>query len=257
MLEKIIEVSKQAGEIIRGGYRKDFGIEFKTNKSDLVTEIDKRSEKLIMDFIKKEFPTHGILSEESGSFSKDAEYIWVIDPLDGTTNFAHGLPIFSVSIGVVRNGETIAGVVYDVMRDIIYSAEKGSGAFEGENKMHVSSNGDLEQSLLVTGFPYDIKSNPSHVIERFNAFLFEARAVRRLGSAALDFCYVASGIFDGFWEVVLNPWDIAAGKLIVEEAGGKVTNFNGKEIDIFSKQILATNGIVHEKMERILQRFQD
>jgi myo-inositol-1(or 4)-monophosphatase len=257
MLERIIEISKQAGEVIRSGYRKDFGIEFKTNKSDLVTEIDKRSEKLIMDFIKKEFPTHGILSEESGSFSNNAEYIWVIDPLDGTTNFAHGLPIFSVSIGVVKNGETIAGVVYDVMRDIIYSAEKGSGAFEQGNKIHVSSNGDLEQSLLVTGFPYDIKNNPSHVIERFNAFLFEARAVRRLGSAALDFCYVASGIFDGFWEVVLNPWDIAAGKLIVEEAGGKVTNFYGKGIDIFSKQILATNGIVHEKMERILQRFQD
>ncbi len=257
MIRKIEEVAKQAGEVIREGYRKDFGIEYKTNKSDLVTEIDKRSEKLIMDFIKKEFPGHGILSEESGSFDKNAEYIWVIDPLDGTTNFAHGLPIFSVSIGVQRKGETIAGVVYDVMRDVVYSAEKGSGAFENGKRIFVSKNADLEQSLLVTGFPYNIKSNPHHVIERFNAFLFEARAVRRLGSAAIDFCYVASGIFDGFWEVILNPWDIAAGKLIVEEAGGRVTDFKGNEISIFSKQILATNGIVHEKMERILQRFQD
>ena len=257
MIEKVIEISKQAGEVIRNGYRQDFQVEFKTNTSDLVTEIDKRSEKVIMDFIKKEFPTHGILTEESGSFSQQAEYVWVVDPLDGTTNFAHGLPIFSVSIAVLKNNEPIAGVVYDVMRDVVYSAEKGAGAFEQGKKIHVSTVDNLEQSLLVTGFPYDVRNNPSHVIERFNAFLFESQAVRRLGSAAIDFCYVASGIFEGFWEVTLNPWDIAAGKLIVEEAGGKVTNFKGEPISVFSKQILASNGLVHEKMSRILQRFQD
>ncbi len=257
MIDKITEIAKQAGEIIREGYGKKFGIEFKTNKSDIVTEIDKRSEKLIIDYVKKEFPGHAILSEESGKYSGDTEYIWVIDPLDGTTNFTHGLPIFSVSIGVLKKNEIIAGVVYDVMRNILYSAEKGSGAFENEKQIHVSTTSDLEESLLVTGFPYDVKNNPSHVIERFNAFLYEARAVRRLGSAAIDFCYVASGIFEGFWEVHLNPWDIAAGKLIVEEAGGKVTNFKGEEIDIFSKQILASNSLLHEKMKRILLRFQD
>ncbi len=257
MLEKIIEIAKEAGGEIARFYKGNFAIEFKTNKSDLVTAADKASEKKIIELIEKDFPEHNILTEEREFVNKHSDYTWVIDPLDGTTNFAHGLPIFSVSIGVTRGNETLFGTVYDVTRDKVYYAEKGAGAFENGKQLRVSSNGDLEQSLLVTGFPYNIRQNPMHAIERFNAFLFESRAVRRLGSAALDFCYVASGIFDGFWEVSLNPWDICAGKLIVEEAGGKVTNFNGEEIDIYSKPILATNGIVHEKMVRILQRFND
>ncbi len=255
MINSVIEIAKEAGQIIREGFGKNFSVEFKTNKSNLVTEIDKKSEKLIVDYIQKKYPSHGIIAEEGSDKRGSSEYAWVVDPLDGTTNFAHGLPIFSVSIGVVKGTETICGAVYDVMRDVIYSAEKGSGAFQNWKKISVSTNSDLEQSLLVTGFPYDIKKNPSHAIERFNAFLTEARAVRRLGSAAIDFCYVASGVFDGFWEVHLNPWDICAGKLIVEEAGGIVTDFNGNEIDIFSKQILATNNSIHKRMMEILNRF--
>lgn len=254
MIEDIIEIAKGAGNIVREGYGTNFKVEYKTNESNLVTEIDKASEKLITDFIKSKYPTHGILAEESGNVKEGAEYLWVIDPLDGTTNFAHGLPIFSVSIGLQKNGETIAGVVYDVMRNIVYSAEKGSGAFANDDKINVSKNDNLAHSVLVTGFPYNIADNPERAIEKFATFLIKARAVRRLGSAAIDFCYVAQGIFDGFWEVYLHPWDMCAGKLIVEEAGGLVTDFKGNEMDIYSKKVLATNKILHNQMLEILQQ---
>ena len=255
MINKVIQISKEAGEIVREGFGKNFSIEYKTNASNLVTEIDKKSEALIIDFINKEFPGHSVLAEESGEHGTSSEYLWVIDPLDGTTNFAHGLPIFAVSVGVQKNGETICGVVYDVMRDEIYSAEKGSGSFRNGMKLKVSSNDNLRKSVLVTGFPYDIAENPDHAIERFIASLKAARAVRRLGSAAIDFCYVASGVFDGFWEVHLHPWDICAGKLIVEEAGGLVTNFYDEKINIYSKQILATNNLVHNPMIQLLSNL--
>lgn len=253
MIDKVIQISKEAGEIIREGFGKNFSTEYKTNTSDLVTEIDKESEALIIDFIKKEFPGHSVLAEESGEHKTNSEYLWVIDPLDGTTNFAHGFPMFAVSIGVQKNGETICGTVYDIMRDEIYTSEKGSGSFRNGMKLKVSSNKDLRKSVLVTGFPYNIAENPDHAFERFIASLKAARAVRRLGSAAIDFCYVASGVFDGFWEVHLHPWDICAGKLIVEEAGGVVTNFAGEKINIYSKQILATNIKVQQKMIELLR----
>lgn len=261
MIDKVIQIFKEAGGIIRDGFGKNFSVEYKTNLSNLVTEIDKKSEAAIINFIRKEFPTHAVLAEESGGHKSSSqqlsgtEYLWVIDPLDGTTNFAHGLPIFAVSIGVQKNGETICGAVYDVMRDEIYSSEKGSGSFRNGEKLQVSSNDDLRKSLLVTGFPYNVAENPDNAFERFIAFLKTARAVRRLGSAAIDFCYVASGVFDGFWEVHLHPWDICAGKLIVEEAGGVVTNFAGEKIDIYSKQILASNSLVHKKMEAVLINY--
>lgn len=253
MLNDLIEISRQAAEIIRDGYRKNFNVEFKTNYTNLVTEIDKKSEETIISFIKKKYPNHGIIAEESGAENKQAEYVWVIDPLDGTTNFAHGLPIFSVSIGIQKNAKTVFGVVHDVMMDRVYSAEYGSGAFCNGRKMKVSQNDNLNYSLLVTGFPYDVKDNPGRTIEYFSAFLKNSRAVRRLGSAALDLCYVADGIFDGFWEVSLNPWDVCAGKLLVEEAGGLVTDFSGIQRDIFFKEILATNGKVHEQMMNTLK----
>lgn len=252
MIADLIQISKEAGELIRNNFGKAHAIEFKTNELNLVTESDKASEKLITDFVKKKYPTHGILAEEGSEANRTAEYLWVIDPLDGTTNFAHGLPIFSVSIGVQKNGETIAGVVYDVMRDVVYSAEEGGGSFENGRKISVSKNENLGHSVLVTGFPYNIKENPDKANERFIAFLKKSRAIRRLGSAAIDFCYVASGVFDGFWEVSLHPWDICAGKLIVEEAGGLVTNFDNNPINIYSKQILATNKSVHQKMIEVL-----
>ena len=255
MIDDIIQISKEAGELIGNAFGKTQSIEFKTNELNLVTETDKASEKLITDFIRKKYPSHGILAEEGSESNKSAEYLWVIDPLDGTTNFAHGLPIFSVSIGLQQNGETIAGVVYDVMRDVIYSSEKGSGSFENDKRLSVNKNENLGHSVLVTGFPYNIKENPDKVSERFIEFLKHARAIRRLGSAAIDFCYVASGVFDGFWEVSLNPWDMCAGELIVKEAGGLVTDFDGNKMNIHSKRILATNGYVHQKMIDVMKKI--
>jgi len=257
MIDDIIEISKKAGSLIREGFGTAFKIEYKTNESNLVTEIDKASEELIINFIKGKYPSHSILAEEGGDVRKDSEYLWVVDPLDGTTNFAHGLPIFSVSIGVQKNGETIAGVVYDVMRDIVYSAEKGSGAFANSDKINVSKENKLEHSLLVTGFPYNVAENPEGAFERFTTLTKKARGIRRLGSAAIDFCYLASGVFEGFWEVYLHPWDICGGKLIAEEAGGIVTDFHGNSIDIFSKKILATNNQIHKQIIEVMEKIKN
>ena len=252
MIDDVVSVAKEAGEIIRKGFGTNFSIEYKTNESNLVTEIDKASEKLITEFIKRKYPSHGILAEEGGETKNSSEYIWVVDPIDGTTNFAHGLPIFSVSIGVQKNGKTIAGVVYDVMNDIVYSSGLGSGAFANGIKLNVNKNDKLSHAVLVTGFPYNIADNPENALEKFSAFTKTARGIRRLGSAAIDLCYVARGVFDGFWEVSLHPWDMCAGKLIVEEAGGLVTDFAGNETDIFTEKILASNGLVHNQMIKIL-----
>ena len=255
MLNKIIEIAKEAGQIVREGFGKNLDIEFKTNESNLVTQIDKASERRIIEFVKKEFPTHGILAEESGESKNTSEYIWVIDPLDGTTNFAHGFPIFSISIGVQKSGVTIAGVVYDVMRDLVYSAETRGGAYSNSNKIYVSSNDKLQRALLVTGFPYNIAENPEHAFERFIALTKVSRGMRRLGSAAIDFCYVANGVFDGFWEIYLHPWDICAGKLILEEAGGIVTDFKGEVIDIYSNRIMASNKNIHDQMLNVINNY--
>jgi len=252
MINKVIQIATEAGEIVRDGFGKNFSVEYKTNASNLVTEIDKKSETAIIAFINKEFPTHAVLAEESGAHKSTSEYLWVVDPIDGTTNFAHGLPFFGVSIGVQKNNETICGVVYDIMNNSFYTSEKGGGAFRNGEKLQVSSNGDLEKSCLVTGFPYNIAENPDYAIERFVAFLKTSRAVRRLGSASIDMCYVATGVFDGFWEVELHPWDVCAAKLLIEEAGGIVTNFAGEKIDIYSKQFLACNRNIHSKMVEVL-----
>jgi len=252
MLNKIIEISKQAGSIIRDGFGKNNVVEFKTDEGNLVTEIDKKAEKTIIDFVNKNYPADSILAEEGNNKKGTSENLWVIDPLDGTTNFAHGLPIFAVSIGVIRKKEIIAGVVYDVMNDIVYSAEKGSGAFANNKKIKVSTNSKLGRSLLATGFAYNVKENPEHTFEKFAAITKSVRAVRRLGSAALDICHVAKGIYDGFWEVNLNPWDVCAGMIISKEAGASVTDFSGNEIDIYSKQILVTNGKVKETLVKFL-----
>ena len=252
MLEDIINISKEAGELIRSKFNTNFSFEYKSNESDLVTEVDKASEKIIIDFISKKYPSHGIITEEGGTSISRSEYNWVIDPIDGTTNFAHGLPIFAVSIGVQKNGETIAGAVYDIMQDIIYSAEMNNGAYEDDKKIKVNDNANLRHAVLVTGFPYDIAENPENALGKFAAFTKAARGIRRLGSAAIDFCYVAKGVFDGFWEVHLKPWDICAGKLIVEEAGGLVTDFEGNMINILSRRVLASNGKLHDSMIKIL-----
>ena len=187
MIHDLVNIAKEAGSVIREGFGKSFKIEFKTGENNLVTEIDKASEKVITDFIRKKYPSHSILAEEGSGEQNDSEYLWVIDPLDGTTNFAHGLPIFSVSIGLQKNGKTIAGVVYDVMRGIIFSAELGAGAFAKSEKIAVSNNDNLAHSMLVTGFPYNKKENPDKLFERFIALNKSERGGRRLGSAAIDF----------------------------------------------------------------------
>ncbi|HAB52292.1 MAG: inositol monophosphatase [Ignavibacteria bacterium RIFOXYB2_FULL_35_12] len=253
MLQDIINISKEAGELIRSRFNTKFALKFKTNESDLVTEVDNVSEKIIVDFIKKKYPTHGIITEEGGTSLSTSEYNWVIDPLDGTVNFAHGLPIFAVSIGVQKNSETIVGIVYDVMQNVVYHAEKNNGSYENGKRIRVNDNSNLRHALLVTGFPYDVRENPENALGKFVAFTKAARGIRRLGSAAIDFCYVAKGVFDGFWEVHLKPWDMCAGKLIVKEAGGLVTDFEGNKIDIFSKRILASNGKIHEAMIKVLK----
>ncbi len=255
MIQDIINIAKEAGEIVREGFGKKLKIEYKSNETNLVTEIDKASEKLITDFIKKSYPKHDILAEESGEMKSGSEYLWVVDPLDGTTNFAHGLPIFSVSIGLQKNGKTLLGVVYDVMQDITYFAEEGNGAYANSERLKVSLNDKINHSVLVTGFPYNISENPENTLEIFSALTRKARAIRRLGSAAIDMCYVAKGVFDAFWEVYLHPWDICAGILIVEEAGGIITDFHGKKIDIYAKRILASNEKMHPHLMDIINSF--
>lgn len=255
MLNIAIEAAKEAGKFLKYSVGKVRNVETKKGEErNLVSEIDRGSEAKIINIIKRHFPNHAILAEESGASDTAADYKWIIDPLDGTTNFLHGVPVFSVTIGIERKGEVIAGVVYDPNLDELFTVEKGAGAFLNGRRLKVSRSTELINSLLVTGFPYDIASNPDHAVERFTAFLGAARGLRRFGSAALDLCYVAAGRFDGFWEVSLNPWDMAAGVLLVNEAGGQTTNFAGDPLNIYQKNVLASNGLIHNAMLEILKK---
>ncbi|MDE3058071.1 MAG: inositol monophosphatase [Bacteroidota bacterium] len=255
MVNVAMEAALEAGKFLKYNVGKIKSIERKMGQAtNLVTEIDKQSEAIIIKKIKQHFPLHDILAEESGSHNQKSEFRWVIDPLDGTTNFTHAFPIFAVSIGVEHNGEVVAGAVYDPSSDEMFSTEKGAGAFLNGKRIHVSSSATLIESLLVTGFPYNVKENPHHAVEHFVNFLMEGQGVRRLGAAAIDLAYVAAGRLDGFWEVFLNPWDKAAGTLLVQEAGGTVTNFRGKPASIDEPNTLATNGKIHDRMLEILHR---
>ncbi|MFN0156670.1 MAG: inositol monophosphatase family protein [Bacteroidota bacterium] len=253
MIQIAIEAAREAGKFLKYSVGKVKNIEIKEGEGrNLVSEIDRASEQKIINIIKRHHPSHGILAEESGG-SGSSDYKWVIDPLDGTTNFLHGLPMFCVTIAVEYKGELIAGVVYDPNLDEMFTAEKGSGAYLNGKRMQVSKASELINSLLVTGFPYDIATNPDYAVEHFVNFLMRGQGVRRLGSAALDLSYVAAGRFDGFWEVNLNPWDMAAGMLFVREAGGTITDFTGAPSSIYNKQVLATNGHVHNAMLDVLK----
>lgn len=256
MINIAIEAATAAGKFLRQNLGKARDIQQKSGQErNLVTEIDKRSEEIIIDIIKKHYPHHDILAEESGTEQgKTSEYKWIIDPLDGTTNFTHGLPVFCVSIGIEHRGEIIAGAIFDPNNNEIFSAEKGRGAFLNGKRIRVSQKNTLDSSLLVTGFPYNITENPDHAVEHFVNFLMNAQAVRRLGSAAIDLAYIACGRFDGFWEVALNPWDMAAGSLIVTEAGGAMTDFVGNKFSIYKKQMLASNGLIHREMLEIIAK---
>jgi myo-inositol-1(or 4)-monophosphatase len=254
MIKTAIEAAKEAGRFLKQNIGKVRDIQRKDGQEkNLVTEIDKRSEEIIIGIIKQHYPAHDILAEESGLKSSSAsEYRWIIDPLDGTTNFTHALPVFCVSIGVERKGKIIAGVIYDPNFDELFTAEKGNGALLNGKRMKVSRTESLNTSLLVTGFPYNITENPDHAVEHFYNFLMRAQAVRRMGSAAIDMAYVAAGRYDGFWEVALNPWDMAAGTLLIEEAGGTLTDFSGNPLSVYHKQIVASNGKIQKEMLEVL-----
>jgi Archaeal fructose-1,6-bisphosphatase and related enzymes of inositol monophosphatase family len=223
---------------------------------DLVTEADIAAEQLIIDRIRSYYPRHSILAEESGEAvivgGGGSEWKWIIDPLDGTTNYAHGYPCFCVSIGVELNGVLEVGVVYDPMREEMFAAERGQGATLNDRRVRVSDVEELNRAMLVTGFPYNVRERPNFV-RGFEIFTMNAQAVRRDGSAAIDLAYVACGRFDGFWEDGLNPWDMAAGVLLIQEAGGRVSNFQDEPLSIYTKKVLATNGLVHAAMLKLLQ----
>ncbi len=221
---------------------------------NLVTEADLASEKLIVNAIAANFPEHSILTEEERSVEKKSIFRWVIDPLDGTTNYAHGFPFWAVSIALECNSKIIVGVVYDPLRDEIFYARKNGGAFLNRKRLIVSGQKRLDKALLATGFPYDIAESENNNLDFFNRFARSARGVRRAGSAALDLCYLACGRFDGFWEQKLHPWDTAGGKIIVEEAGGKITNFQGNKYSIYDDYILGSNRKIHNQMIKVLSK---
>lgn len=221
---------------------------------DLVTKFDMEAQDLVSGRLLSAFPDHGILAEEGLCREGQSEFRWILDPLDGTTNFAHGFPVYSVSLALERKGNVVLGIVYDPMREEIFRAEAGKGATRNGNTIQVSNIKTLGESLLATGFPYDVRTGPVNNLDHWNHFVVEAQAIRRCGSAALDLCYVACGRFDGFWELKLNPWDVAAGTLIVVEAGGRISDFRGQSFSIFDPETLATNGFIHEAMIDVLKK---
>jgi len=253
MLSFATQIARDAGNLLV----QKLGSAKITSKGDinLVTEADIAAENLIIERIRSHYPQHGILAEESGEAmlvgGKQSEWKWIIDPLDGTTNYAHGYPCFCVSIALEYKGVLEVGVVYDPMRDEMFAAERGQGATLNDRQIRVSAVDELNQAMVCTGFPYNVRERPDFARE-FAKFTMEAQAVRRDGSAALDLAYVACGRFDGFWEDGLNPWDVAAGALLIFEARGKVTTFKDEPLDIYNEQVLASNGLIHEVMMRVL-----
>jgi myo-inositol-1(or 4)-monophosphatase len=245
------EAALEAGRMLRSGMDEGREISYK-GVLDLVTNFDHRAQELIFSRLSRVFPSHGFLAEEGLNRGEREDFRWVFDPLDGTTNFAHRFPVFTVSIALEHQGRVILGVVFDPMRNELFQAVEGEGAFLNGRRVKVSAVDDLNRSLLATGFPYDLRESPDNNVAHFNHFLIRAQAVRRCGSAAMDMCYVACGRFDGFWELKLKPWDHAAGALIVREAGGRVSGFDGGEFQIFSQESLASNGLIHQAMIDVL-----
>lgn len=259
MLNFAIQTARDAGSLLA----ERLGRVQISNKGDidLVTEADLAAEHLIIERIRSHYPRHAILAEESGASAgidsgrpadEQSDWKWIIDPLDGTTNYAHGYPCFCVSIAAENQGRLELGVIYDPMRDEMFTAERGQGAALNGRTIHVSQIDDLNRAMLCTGFPYDVRER-SQFARNFSNFIMSAQAVRRDGTAALDLAYVACGRFDGFWEEGLRPWDVAAGVLMIAEAGGQVSRYDGSPFEIYSPPIVASNGLVHEAMMRVLQ----
>lgn len=252
ILSDLKRLARGAGSILRDGYNKEHQVSYK-GVIDLVTEIDHASESFLIEEIQTHFPDSHILAEESGETKGGGEGIWYIDPLDGTVNYSHHIPVFCVSIAYAFKGSVILGAVYDPLRDEMFSAERGKGAFLNGKPIHASATTELQKSLLVTGFPYDTWNTKKDNFKNFEKLAKMTQGVRRLGSAALDGCYVAAGRFDGFWELTLRPWDIAAAGLIAEEAGARVTAINGKPDYISTPQsiIAAAPGIYQQMLEQL------
>jgi myo-inositol-1(or 4)-monophosphatase len=246
----LMTAATAAGRLIQSRMNSSFRIDNKEGVNNLVTEVDHASEKLIMDIIRKDFPDHFILSEEVGEIRMDSDYKWIIDPIDGTVNFAHGIPICCVSIGVEHQGRIVMGAVYNPFMDEFFFAEKEKGSSLNDKPIQVSNTSTVMDSCFVTGFPYTYLDAPNGPLEVFGRFIRKGVPVRRLGSAAIDLCWVAAGRFDGFFEHKLSAWDSAAGFLIVEEAGGTVTDFEGNPYSPYQPRIVASNGRVHEELLR-------
>jgi myo-inositol-1(or 4)-monophosphatase len=248
-------IARQAGALLRGFYAKGVATEYKGDV-DLVTEADRASEQLIVEKLKAAFPAHGVYGEEGTRAGLESEYRWYVDPLDGTTNFAHGFPAFCVILGLERrakgltanaDGEMVAGVIYDPLRDEMFSVERGKGAWLNQKRISVSKIATVQESLTATGFPSQ-KRHSSPNIHLYQQMTLRSHGVRRAGSAGLDLAYMACGRLDGFWEFNLNPWDTSAGVLLVEEAGGTVSHFDGGKFTLDSREVLATNGLIHGEM---------
>jgi myo-inositol-1(or 4)-monophosphatase len=251
-----LKAALKAGDELKKGFGTAFEIGSKEGRNNLVTEYDHKAEDIIINHIGREFPGHKFLAEESGTSGREVSDTirWVVDPLDGTVNYAHAIPIFCVSIAAELNGELLTGVIYNPMNQELFIAQKGRGATLNNKPMRVSDNSTFSTSFLVTGFPYNVSDNPCNCIDLFVDVIQRGIPVRRLGSAALDLAYVAAGRFDGFWEIDLKPWDVAAGTLMVREAGGKVTQFDGREFHIEDDTILASNSALHGELTDILTK---
>jgi len=249
-----IQAALRAGEELKRGFQTSYSITTKPGKHNLVTHYDTLAEEVILSIIHKEFPDHGVLAEESGEDLKSSTVTWIVDPLDGTVNFAHNIPVFSVSIAAVLQNEVVCGVIYQPITKELFVGEKNKGSFLNGKPLKVSSVSNLDDSFLATGFPYNLNENPLGCIEHLLSVLRKGLPVRRLGSAALDLSYLAAGRYDGYWEVSLQPWDMAAGKLIVEEAGGKITDYHGKDLNVKQpSSVVATNGLLHDSILSILK----
>ena len=248
-----VDAARQAGAILIDYAKNGFRVEHK-DTLNLVTDADTHSEQAIVDAIGRVFPDHEILAEERGQAGSKSPFKWIIDPLDGTTNFAHGFPAYAVSIGVEYQGRCMLGVVFDPTRQELFVGELGQGATLNGKPIHVSHTPKLDGALLVTGFAYDIRVSKQNNLDHFANFALRAQGMRRMGAAALDLCYVACGRFDGFWELKLNPWDTAAGSLMVTEAGGRMSDFTGGPFSIYGVELVASNGHFHHEMVEVLNR---
>ena len=248
----LIRAAEAGAAVMKRYFQGEFIITNKEGINNLVTEADHASEKAIFEVIKESYPDHYILSEESGAITMDSSYKWIIDPIDGTINFAHGLPICCVSIGIEQDGEMILGAVYNPFINEFFFAQRGYGATLNDKKIVVSSETSVGKACLVTGFPYTYLDQPNGPLEVFSRLIRAGVPVRRLGSAAMDLCWVAAGRFDGFYEHKLNAWDSAAGFLIVEEAGGRVSDFTGSKYSPYQPHIIATNGKIHDELVRVV-----